>query len=162
MNSSTEGKAAKSNGLRVNMTTSRIITDSEILNVNSRPRMKGGSGRTTMARTRRISTGPTIRRAWALPLFRIRASKAFMSEVVVVQDGRPGQDCGARPAFGVAWEPCRPHGWRCAADRPRPAPRRPPNTVQRESRVPARHDDTARAPAAALPAWGHDVHVPAP
>src|SRR3546814_8114543 len=49
-NSSTAGKAAKSSGFFVNMATSNIITDREILNVNSKYRINGGKGRIIMAK----------------------------------------------------------------------------------------------------------------
>ena len=62
-NSRTDGNAAKSRGLVVNMATSSTIRPSAILNVKKRSSKNGGSGSTIMARTMTMSSGPATRRA---------------------------------------------------------------------------------------------------
>ena len=55
--SSTDGKIAKSSGLRTVNTATVIISDSAMLKVNSRSSAKAGSGSTTMASSASTATG---------------------------------------------------------------------------------------------------------
>ncbi|MOA44429.1 hypothetical protein D3C78_1667090 [compost metagenome] len=77
-NSRTAGKAAKSSGLRVNMATSRIITDSAMLKVNSKSNRNVGRGNTIMPSTITIRIGPARSRAWPAPLLFNMVSKALI------------------------------------------------------------------------------------
>ncbi len=79
-NSSTAGNAAKSSGLRVNMATSRIITDKAMLKVNSRSSRKVGSGSTIMPSTITIRMGPASSRACTAPLLFNMVSKALIPQ----------------------------------------------------------------------------------
>ncbi len=61
-NSSTLGNAAKSSGFIVYMLTSSTITDSAMLNVNSRSSSIGGSGRIIIPRIMQMRIGPASAR----------------------------------------------------------------------------------------------------
>ncbi len=77
-NSSTAGNAAKSSGLRVNMATSRIITDNAMLKVNSRSSRNVGRGSTIMPSTITIRMGPASSRACVPPLLFNMVSNALI------------------------------------------------------------------------------------
>ncbi|MNQ44649.1 hypothetical protein D3C85_584130 [compost metagenome] len=77
-NRSTAGNAAKSSGLRVNMATSRIITDNAMLKVNSKSSRNVGRGSTIMPNTITIRIGPASRRACVPPLLFNMVSKALI------------------------------------------------------------------------------------
>ena len=81
-NSSTAGNAAKSSGFCVYMLTSSTITESAMLNVNSKSSRNAGNGKIIMPRIMQISTGPASALKFCVPnasgRFEKNPARAFM------------------------------------------------------------------------------------